>query len=69
MNACKMKQAIEKPDENLIKDAVDALDATYQDETGVNHIEGANLPSKNEIITILNELEEVIFPGFVDSKG
>jgi serine O-acetyltransferase len=68
MESCKLKFDIEKPGKGLINDVVAELNATYQDETGVNHIEGANLPSKREIIAILDELEEIIFPGFVNRK-
>jgi serine O-acetyltransferase len=68
MEPCKLKIDIEKPGKGLINDVVAELNATYQDETGVNHIEGANLPSKREIIAILDELEEIIFPGFVNRK-
>ena len=68
MVLCKLKCDIEKPGKDLIKNVVAELNATYQDEAGVNHIEGANLPSKREIIAILDELEEVIFPGFAKRK-
>jgi serine O-acetyltransferase len=68
MNSCKLKHDIEKPGKGLIKEVVKELNTTYQDETGVNHIEGSNLPSKNEIIAILTQLEEVIFPGFANRK-
>ncbi|HJO92090.1 MAG TPA: serine O-acetyltransferase EpsC [Victivallales bacterium] len=51
-----------------IKDIIKELYNSYQDGEGINHIEGANLPSKNEIITIINDLEEVIFPGFTNKK-
>jgi serine O-acetyltransferase len=51
-----------------IKNIIEELYVSYQDGEGINHIEGANLPSKNEIITIMNDLEEVIFPGFVNKK-
>ena len=68
MESCKLMFEIQKPGKGLIKEIVNGLNASYQDAQGVNHIEGANLPSKKEIISILEKLEEIIFPGFVDRK-
>ena len=68
MEDCKYKIEVEKPNKGLINNVVNELHSSYQDEAGVNHIEGSNLPSKNEIIDILDELEEVIFPGFANRK-
>jgi serine O-acetyltransferase len=38
--------------------------ATYRDTKGINHIEGFNLPSRQEILDVLDKLMEIVFPGF-----
>ena len=38
--------------------------ATYSDGNGINHNEGCNLPRESEILRILHNLLEIIFPGF-----
>lgn len=52
----------------VVKTAVSALDETYKDEKGINHLSGANLPSKNEIYQIIDDIEEIIFPGYAREK-
>lgn len=37
---------------------------TYSDGNGINHNEGCNLPRESEILHILQDLLEIIFPGF-----
>lgn len=37
---------------------------TYEDGRGINHIEGANLPSRENIYRILDLFFELFFPGF-----
>jgi len=37
---------------------------TYEDGQGINHIEGANLPSRENIFKVLNLFYEIFFPGF-----
>ncbi|MBQ9338115.1 MAG: aminopeptidase [Lentisphaeria bacterium] len=39
---------------------------TYSDGNGINHNEGCNLPRESEILHILHNLLEIIFPGFGD---
>ena len=56
-------------DKDFLDSLVDRISKTYEDQQGINHIEGFNLPNKKEIITILEELLEVIFPGFSDRKS
>ena len=43
---------------------VDKICDTYQDSKGINHIEGFNLPNRQEILDVLNKLLEIVFPGF-----
>jgi len=56
-------------EKEFLDSLVDKVSATYEDEQGINHIEGFNLPSKEEILRILNQLLEVIFPGFSSKKS
>lgn len=37
---------------------------TYGDRRGINHIEGKNLPSRKVIFEIMDELFEIVFPGY-----
>ena len=47
-----------------IDDLVEKICQTYSDGSGVNHCEGNNLPRESEILAILHDLFEVVFPGF-----
>ena len=51
-----------------VKKVVLDLYKSYEDEKGVNHMSGVNLPSKNEIYQIIDDMEEIIFPGFANEK-
>ena len=43
------------------------LNATIDDKKiAINTLEGGNLPRRNEIITIINKLWELVFPGYDD---
>jgi serine O-acetyltransferase len=44
------------------------LMASYQEVGGINHIEGANLPSKHTVSEITRTLLRLIFPGFYMNK-
>jgi serine O-acetyltransferase len=41
--------------------------ASYKTHGGINHIDGANLPSKNAVIAITTDLMRLLFPGFVNN--
>ena len=47
-----------------IDDLVEKICQTYSDGNGVNHSEGNNLPRESEILAILRDLFEIVFPGF-----
>lgn len=55
-------------DSALVDRTVAKLCDSYLDGKGVNHIEGFNLPSESEVLEILEELIEVIFPGYSGRK-
>jgi serine O-acetyltransferase len=54
--------------EDLVQ-IVDNIMASYKEIGGINHIMGPNLPSRNSVGRILNEIESLIFPGFVERIG
>ncbi|MPM58908.1 UDP-3-O-(3-hydroxymyristoyl)glucosamine N-acyltransferase [bioreactor metagenome] len=43
---------------------VTGLEASYADGYGVNLAEGANLPRRREILSVLDKIEALLFPGF-----
>jgi serine O-acetyltransferase len=57
-----------KPAAEYLDSLVNRICATYQDSTGINHIEGFNLPRQQEILDIIDKLLEVVFPGFSGSQ-
>ncbi len=53
---------------DFIPDVVQELSLSYKGMQGINHIEGFNLPSQEEITSILKDLKEILFPGFAERK-
>lgn len=47
--------------------ATDAILLSYES-GGINHIDGANLPSKRALATICEDLLQLLFPGFHDQE-
>jgi len=68
MKNCPHENIFMDSNSGFIKQVVEELNCSYQDEQGVNYTEGVNLPSRQEIKHILNELEEIMFPGFIERK-
>ncbi len=64
MKECPNEKFVPKNGIAGIDAVVENLCKTYADNQGINHLEGFNLPSENEVLHILNELIEVIFPGY-----
>ena len=48
--------------EESLDDIVDSILGSYRELGGINHIEGANLPSRQSVERIIGELESLIFP-------
>ncbi len=44
------------------------LCATYQDECGINHIDGINMPQSDEVVNLLESTLEMIFPGYTGRR-
>jgi serine O-acetyltransferase len=41
-----------------------SLVESYRDLGGINHLSGPNLPSKQGVLNIIDDLESLVFPGF-----
>jgi serine O-acetyltransferase len=48
--------------------AVDRLLESYVTHGGINHIEGHNLPSLEQVVEIVGHLEAVLFPGYYEKE-
>jgi serine O-acetyltransferase len=51
--------------DNLVATILDS----YETLGGINHLEGPNLPSRQSVSNIVDELESLIFPGFRDEAN
>jgi len=68
MNYCPNENMTVDSDPVFLDNMVDSICATYEDSKGINHIEGFNLPNESEVTNILQEILEIIFPGFTGRK-
>ena len=62
-----MSQAAQGTPRNSLDVIVERILASYRELGGINHIEGPNLPSRESVERIVEVLESLIFPGFVDA--
>jgi len=46
----------------------DAILRSYKECGGINHVDGANLPSKRALASICEDLLQLLFPGFHDQE-
>lgn len=46
-----------------------AICETYSDDKGINHIEQTNLPQHAEILDVLRDLLEILFPGYTGAHN
>ena len=46
----------------------DAILRSYETGGGINHVDGANLPSKRAVSAICEDLLQLLFPGFHDAE-
>lgn len=53
---------------NRIKELTRALVQTYEDETGTNFIDVTNLPVKDKILSIMDRMVELLFPGYTGKR-
>ena len=54
---------------NKIENLISGILESYKSIGGINHLEGPNLPSRQSIIRIVDDLESLIFPGFRDEEN
>jgi serine O-acetyltransferase len=54
--------------EPTLTELTDRLVASYAQVGGINHLDGKNLPSKQAIAGITQELLRLLFPGFFEEK-
>ncbi len=50
----------------FLKTTADKIFATYEDNVGVNRNDRHNLPSRSEVLGVLGQLIELVFPGFTE---
>ena len=50
---------------NRLDAAVRSIQSSYESLGGINHIQGPNLPSREDIRSILDEILSLVFPGYV----
>ena len=54
--------------DNDLGQVTDAILRSYETGGGINHVDGANLPSKRAINAICEDLLQLLFPGFHDAE-
>jgi serine O-acetyltransferase len=64
MQECPQERFLEIKRCDFLDSLVEKVCATYKDEKGINHIQGFNLPQEKDVLEILHNLVEIIFPGF-----
>jgi len=53
---------------NDFKKIIEPIVTSYREHGGINHIDGLNLPNKQEIIEITREFLSLLFPGFFGAE-
>jgi len=51
-----------------LADIVGNLIASFREHGGINHLDGANLPSREAVVGITRDLLRLVFPGFYDAE-
>jgi serine O-acetyltransferase len=59
-----MSQAAHDTPRSRLDGIVERILSSYRELGGINHIEGANLPSRQSVERIVEVLESLVFPGF-----
>lgn len=53
---------------NRLSDIIEKVLESYNDLRGINHIEGTNLPSREAVEEIVNDVLNIIFPGYYEKQ-
>ena len=56
------------PDQKLVSDAASNLVESYKEDGNINHIDGLNLPSSDDIASLTEALLALVLPGFFGSE-
>lgn len=48
---------------------VSSILKSYEQQGGINHLDGPNLPSRDGVEAIIRDLESIVFPGFQESDA
>jgi len=59
--------SVENMSKKGLEHITERIVASYKTHGGINHIDGANLPSKEAVVGITRDLMRLLFPGFVDN--
>lgn len=68
MKYCPNENMNVESDAQFLDNMVEKICQTYEDSKGINHIEGFNLPNEAEVTYILQEILNIIFPGYTGRK-
>lgn len=52
------------PNPQLLADSIDNIVASYSQHGNINHLDGANLPSRARVSALLDDLISILFPGY-----
>ncbi len=55
--------------EDSLDEIIESILGSYRELGGINHIEGANLPSRQGVERIIEDLESLVFPGFQEEES
>ncbi len=64
MNSCDQKESSSLKGYSFVDPLVEKVCESYADGVGINHSEGFNLPRETEVLKIIEDLLELLFPGF-----
>lgn len=66
---CQCENRFEANRCDFLDGLVDQVCDTYKDGLGINHTEGFDLPSRNEMLLIINDYLEVVCPGYSGERA
>ncbi|MBE0534924.1 MAG: serine acetyltransferase [Phycisphaerae bacterium] len=58
----------ERKEKDRIEDIIEAIVATYDGDSGTNFIDVTNLPVREKIMMLLEDLLELLFPGYTGKR-
>jgi serine O-acetyltransferase len=54
--------------ETKLPQIIESIVGTYDAQDGINHIEGANLPSRDRVVELTTNFLSVLFPGYYEKQ-